>query len=789
MRKPSAAQILLVVAAFLAPILGGQLNTEISTLEPGFGAFLRSIFKGQDIPTLSHALVALLTVLSLCVVIVRRKVFQIPVLRVGGAVLLGFGWLAVSLAFSQFFSVSLTILLEWLTYGIAFFAVVACVGRRRGPEIFIAAMVAGCTVLAVLGIREYMATGPADPTWRVFSLWTPNSLAGILGMGLSLALGYAIYLNGGIAAAPWSAAVVIAISLLMTQSRAGVAAAFIGLLTLGAFAVFWQAGRLEKIQAALKIVSCLVVALVFVRFSVWLVSRPPKIASAQPSSAFRLVQDAPAAPTASPFGRMSVQADQQSGQFRVQLWKGAIKSITSNPIGTGIGTYRFFSAQSGLTTQTHLAHETYLQLGVEAGILGLVMLPAIVILWLREMLRGTYRKLGAINWVRVCLFTVAVSLLLVAVRQFGPNLITVICVGGAFLYWRTIECYRGPAKVTRDQNILKAAIIGAIGSSVADNLIESGLYSFGIGWCFFALLGLGMLLAVDGVAPEVVPKSFRWTGFGIAALVGLGISYCGVVEAYRSRGRFERDRSRDYPQALRFAQWAISLNGADGESLRLAASVTPSATERKRFLEEAARLHPNARNLRAYGIQRLEANDPGMAAVYFEKSLELDPNNLLTLSRLAEAYQLIPNEPKAIETAERIVAIEAKPYFQVRSLPDIVPIETYAAHAFLATKTADVGKRISELEQAMAGYQIYLAKTVPLLRQMAAADPTVGEDTQFGGESFAIARFKMGQAAAAAGFLADTYKALKRSQDEARARTIERDFLEVVNAPRIGSQT
>ena len=65
--------------------------------------------------------------------------------------------------------------------------------------------------------------------------------------------------------------------------------------------------------------------------------------------------------------------------------------------------------------------------------------------------------------------------------------------------------------------------------------------------------------------------------------------------------------------------------------------------------KEAAQLHPNVRSLRAYGISLMQGErDPSDAIPYFDDALELDPNNLPTLSKLLEAYTDTKDEDKAI---------------------------------------------------------------------------------------------------------------------------------------------
>src|SRR5882724_9103823 len=119
MKKPTTPQILLVIAAFLAPIIGGQINTAATQLAPGPIMLLRSLFSGFDsivshiitayqpeaaieTPTLSHALLGLLVAAAAILTVSKRQVFQVPFLRVTVPLIAFMGWLICTLAFTSF---------------------------------------------------------------------------------------------------------------------------------------------------------------------------------------------------------------------------------------------------------------------------------------------------------------------------------------------------------------------------------------------------------------------------------------------------------------------------------------------------------------------------------------------------------------------------------------------------------------------------------------------------------------------------------------------------------------
>jgi tetratricopeptide (TPR) repeat protein len=179
----------------------------------------------------------------------------------------------------------------------------------------------------------------------------------------------------------------------------------------------------------------------------------------------------------------------------------------------------------------------------------------------------------------------------------------------------------------------------------------------------------------------------------------------------------------------------------------------------------------------------MDERDFPRAEAMLNKALEQDPNNLLTLWRLLDSYMKENDLENATEMAKRMARIEDTDYFKVRSLPELVPVETFAARTFIASTTRDPQERVAQLEKAVEGYQQYLHKTVPLLTQMAKSDPSNPnrEDIQFGGESLKLARSKMTQATEAAQFLADTYRQMKRPADAQRVDAMTQEFAAVAN--------
>src|SRR5205807_7407918 len=151
---------------------------------------------------------------------------RVAVLLAGVGVLL-----LLSTLVSNYKMVSVTTLAEWGAYIFALLAVVAVAGREAGPKLICGALVLGCTLLALMGVVQYISQ--ADPTWRIFGFWQePNALAGmlILGYFAALGLGYASERLGR----PLClfASGLMGCAMALTASKGGLGSAMVGLIVL-----------------------------------------------------------------------------------------------------------------------------------------------------------------------------------------------------------------------------------------------------------------------------------------------------------------------------------------------------------------------------------------------------------------------------------------------------------------------------------------------------------------------------------------------------------------------------
>jgi len=692
-KKIDIPLILLAIAGFLAPLIGGQVSVEALAMNPGGDPWINALTGASETPTLSHAILALLCTAALVIMLLQRKILQVPNTTFSGIVMVLLALILTTIGYSSFKGVSLPAAVEWLTYGIALYAVVAAGGRQKGPTVILSAIFAGCVLLALLGIREYGSMKFLDPTWRIFPQWVgPNAMAAILVVGLFLGLGLSINAERAIGLGIALGCVAIGLALFLTQSKGALAAMLVCMALFGSLLAFWLPRR-EKGRAMATIGGTVaVIGLLVVAMSMQ--SKAAAATQAKPG-------EKPSVMTPGDrFVNAGASADQSVG-FRKLLWQTSVKLMERNPLGSGIGTFQFESARPGLTTQTHFAHETYLQLGAEASALAPLLLLAAMACWGRLLLRGG-------------------------------------------------------SKLQSHQNVLRASVFAAVVSVAIHSLIDSDLSYFGVGLVMFLLFGIGLLLSSDAVAPEYLPAALRRVAAAGIALIAGFMLFLGVTEAARAQARAFMTAS-----TINDAQSRLdSLRSTapwDAEVWYLSAQVAQDQTARLEFAKNAVAAGPSTRNLRFLAKIYAGTGMYSDALGAIQRAVQVDPNNLSTLSLLKEIQEKMGDEEKAKQTLQSIVDVEKTQYFKVRSLPELVETLTFAARIELASKTTDAKEKIALLQPAVDGFKQYLSLTVPNVVRF--AHNTDGA-LPYGGEDLKSAEAKMLEAATAAKTLAEAYRSV-----------------------------
>jgi O-antigen ligase len=641
LKLPNASLVLLALAALLAPIIGGHISVDVEALEPGLLPLIANLFGGFDAPGLPHLLLGGLVLSAWLLTLSSKEVVLAPAVRFTAPLVGFFAMLALSLAMSSFFMVSLASLAEWMTYGAVFFAVVGSAGRVAGPRLLLFALYAGCVILAIKGLYEYAGVGG---NWRVFAGWQhPNVLAGMLLLGLFVGAALTLTLERLEQLAAGAGVVLIILCLSLTQSRGGFLAAGIGALVFIA-TVFFVCGARKAVSSAIP----LLIGLALV-------------------TAMSFRGGAAGGPA---LARIGTPTQEQSSGFRLNLWRSSVSLMAENPAGTGIGTFFFHSARPGLTTPTMLAHQSFLQLGVEAGVFAPILLLGFGAMLLIEMLKGLRREPEPKRMMRI--------------------------------------------------GVLVAILAGAIHC-----MVDSDLYHMGFGIAFFLLCGVGLLLCSDGVAPELVVTPFRTVLIGSCGLALLVLVYTEWGSIIKARVNGDM-RAQNLEGAREGVAQLTSIWRLDGEGYFMRYRLSPPGEARMASLRAAIQYKPSIRNYRMLATEQRRNKDFYPALTSLHRALRWDPNNLPVMLLEMEVWEEAGQRGDAIEAAKRILKVEETPYFKVRALPEQVPTEPSYARLFLAKVESSPERKRELLNGAVLGFQSYVGPAIQNVRNVQAKPADVG---------------------------------------------------------------
>jgi len=405
----------------------------------------------------------------------------------------------------------------------------------------------------------------------------------------------------------------------------------------------------------------------------------------------------------------------QSAGFRLQLWRTAIALTKELPTGSGPGTFRFRSAKPGLVTSTILAHNSYLQIAAEASPVALVLLLIGILVWYRETLPGT----------------------------------------------------RGEPL---DRRLLRWAAIAGVTAALAHNLVDSDLYQFGFAVGLFGLMGIGLMWSRDALSPELLTRGIRLSGaFAMSVLLPFALIRFGLDEA--TKAQFVGLVTQGSANAEQLGDLTRRVNGLaqrDGEAAYLMALYGPDAAQpatRLVRLKDAVALAPSPRYFRAIARTSMEQGDVNAAEDALRRGLAMDPNNLPSLEMLLD-FALQQRDEVALQAAaNRLIAVESLPVFQIRAIPELVPTATFRARLALAERQTDPQAQVDLLKPALGGLERYRIDTLPRVRQAASTMPP----SEFGGEGPTDARAAMELAARVADRCAIAYRAVGNGAEAGRA--------------------
>jgi O-antigen ligase len=244
--------------------------------------------------------------------------------------------------------------------------------RERIQMIF--AYLLGGNLSALLMMRQAFFLRKAEYAAFRYTIgaWNPNELAIIFAVGLPLALYLAFNRSVGASRLQigmgWLYLVVASTAILLTGSRTGLVLAVVG---------FGPIPFLLSSSSRARVCSLLAVFASLFLVGLWLI----------PAGTWRIL--------------FTVGAQVQSGDLdhRVQIWRFGWPAFLKNPfLGSGVGSFRWASGTF------YNAHNTYLQVSVEQGVAGLVLILSLIVTAFARLRHATraFRVTGSfllITWI------------------------------------------------------------------------------------------------------------------------------------------------------------------------------------------------------------------------------------------------------------------------------------------------------------------------------------------------------------------------------------------------------
>ncbi|HSV73036.1 MAG TPA: O-antigen ligase family protein [Chthonomonadales bacterium] len=559
---------------------------------------------------------------------------------------LGFGvlvlWAALSVALGRYAQAGLHALAT-LVACVAVGGVVASQADSRVRAWLAISVAATATLVAAVGVREwvqYRADG--IPDWRVFGPFaSPNFLAGYLAPTALLTAGLAVGARDRLTALSLSFACVLQVAcLLLTQSRAGLAATSLGVLVLAIS--LWRAGLWGR--ASLRRAAMLAAALTAIGFAM-------------------------AQPAATRVG--AAGGEGHSMAFRIMTWHGTQRMADARPIvGWGLGSFEQVFPRFAITGYTQHAHNAYVQLTAETGYPGalafLIGLAA-VLATVTTGLRGR--------------------------RDPEPSPDETQAPGSRNGHVSALGLEVGPVQA----GAIAAGCLAALLAAIVRNLADSDLSVPSVALMFALVCGLAAGARPASAAPapmvRLAPVRAGALALGVCLWLWAGSTSLARLEMATAQGAFAEMRGADAARAL---ERASSFAPLDPEPRLRLAMLMEGARQPERAraaYEDAVRLAPSVRPLRRYARFLRRQGDLSAAIAAHERARRADPHNLQNLLALAECYKEAGRPAHAVAVYRTMVSLHEGVHGQVRALPEIVNWESGLAYAAVADAELAAGRR------------------------------------------------------------------------------------------------
>jgi O-antigen ligase/tetratricopeptide (TPR) repeat protein len=360
------------------------------------------------------------------------------------------------------------------------------------------------------------------------------------------------------------------------------------------------------------------------------------------------------------------EAEQSMG-FRKRLWADSVGMIRANPVtGVGLGNYQQGIKKYTTTQGAALAHNEYLQIGAEAGLPALVALISLLVCWFSATLR------------------------------------------------------RHPAS-RPETSLLRFGVVAAVLVGVVNGAVESNLSYFGFSVVFFSLLGIGLLLSVDGVMPERAPFLSRLISSTALCGGSLVALWATAYSDYQVSSALQLMQQGNLGAARETLERATSVVSMDPQSRTQLSRIFLATGETKRAIESARTalsLAPTAMRY-VYLAQAYESEgDFTSASKAYSDALAADPHNPFFMRKRFEFLESRGETSAATEQAKALVEAENSDFVKLTALPWLVNTDSVGARIYLASNAENPAEQANYLDGAAEILRNYMTRTYPELLRL-----------------------------------------------------------------------
>lgn len=384
----------------------------------------------------------------------QMKRGSLPVLRStpGFLVLLFLGWAGLTLFWSSYKNTSVQWYVSLLTYALLFYMVLQGIQSRTHIHVISVFFLGMGAFEGIFGITQYVCLGEARAKGTFFN---PNFFAAYEGATLTLALGILSFVRKGELTRSgyillWCTVAITFCAFVLAQSRGALVALVVAMTLIG----FCRFGKVGLVLIVMSLVTG------------FMIPNPLRE---------RIVE---------------VSVTDPYAYTRLDIWKTSLARLIDHPLGIGLGMYKYGSFQDRFPIEENIvrygkrpesAHNEYLQMGVEVGVVGLAVFLMGVGMWARNVREVWRHRLEPYERGLVSGLTAATLGILVHATVDSifhePALVLVLIISGTLVF--SLHLLKGPeqfywVRVPFPYHPFRVTLVAVCGMALVALIIQPG---------------------------------------------------------------------------------------------------------------------------------------------------------------------------------------------------------------------------------------------------------------------------------------------------------------------------